>query len=127
MTTKLKSFGLFLLAAILAVGLGQLLKAAVPQVASNASQPTADMTQPRAGASATLLSDGRVLVTGGVSGAAVTSSTEVYDAFGAAFYSAASMQSERTNHTATLLADGRVLVTGGAETGGNITSSAEIF
>ena len=59
---------------------------------------------------ATLLKDGRVLVTGG------TGKTEAADLFDPAtdtWTSAGSMTQWRAHHTATLLADGRVLVTGG--------------
>ena len=123
--TRRAAFAAILLAAISTVTL--VLRAVAPQAPSNMWVATGDLSVARAGAAGTLLLNGQVLVTGGVSGAAVTSSTELYDALGGAFFPGPSMQAERTNHTATLLADGRVLVTGGADTGGNVTSSAEIY
>ncbi len=81
---------------------------------------------------ATLLTDGRVLVTGGCTSSCSTASAEIYDpasnswtpASGAG--SVPSLSTARNSHTATLLTDGRVLVTGG-HTGSVVTASAEIY
>jgi hypothetical protein len=78
---------------------------------------------------ATLLSDGRVLVTGGQDTAAELASAEIYDPRTGAFTATGSMSVGRVYQTATLLADGRVLVAGG---GGDYTNrhflaSAELF
>lgn len=64
---------------------------------------------------ATLLADGRVLVTGGFTqGAAVTDRAELYNPATRTFAEVgARMVSERASHTATLLEDGRVLLCGG--------------
>ena len=70
---------------------------------------------------ATLLQDGRVLVTGGYNNGA-RSSAELYDPVTNSWTSVASMSRQRDFHTATLLQDGRVLVTGGRYAG-----SAEIY
>jgi Galactose oxidase, central domain len=70
---------------------------------------TGNMTTPRAGHAATLLQDGRVLLTGGG-----TSSAEVYDPSTGTFSPTGSMHASRAFHTSTLLADGRVLIAGGA-------------
>jgi hypothetical protein len=79
---------------------------------------------------ATLLADGRVLITGGVGndGSDLTAS-EVFDPKTGTFASTGSMRDARLYHTATLLSDGRVLVAGG---GGDYTNllfiaSAEIY
>ena len=64
----------------------------------------------RSGHEATLLANGRVLVTGGVIGAR---SEEIYDPATNAWYSTTPMLSERLNHTATRLHSGKVLVVGG--------------
>ena len=58
---------------------------------------------------ATLLNDGRMLVTGGVD----STSAELYDPVNNIWSAAASMGSSRLSHTATLLPNGTVLVTGG--------------
>ena len=68
------------------------------------------MTKGHADHTATLLSDGRVLVTGGRGKVA---STEIYDPATNTWSAAGSMSEWRVDHTATLLSDGRVLVTGG--------------
>jgi hypothetical protein len=68
---------------------------------------------------ATLLHDGRVLVTGGerasVEPASVLRSAEIYDPSTGAWSSAGSMSEPRGIHTATLLPDGRVLVASGVK------------
>ena len=75
--------------------------------------------QPRA----TVLTDGRVLVTGGSGGGdgRPLKTAEIYDPSTGTWSSAGEMGFSRELHTATLLMDGRVLVTGGP---GN---EAEIF
>ncbi len=78
----------------------------------------------RSGHAATLLADGRVLVTGG-SGSATA---EIYDPSTNSWSSTGSLVANRSRHTATLLGDGRVLVTGGLATPtGSVLSSAEIY
>ena len=75
---------------------------------------------------ATLLEDGTVLVAGGNSGAAATSSSEVYD--GAAWTTTSyPMSYSRQYHTATLMKDGRVLVVGGHNTMNGYLNSSEIY
>ncbi len=93
---------------------------------------TGSMAESRYNHTATLLSDGSVLVTGGqdesVAGEALRS-TEIYDPRTAQWTLAASMATARTGHTATLLADGRVLVTGGntKSAAGPTAADAETF
>jgi hypothetical protein len=72
--------------------------------------PTGDMTRARAGHTATLLADGRVLITGGDGDAR---STELYDPATGTFVPTGGMTAARGMHTATLLPDGRVLIAGG--------------
>ncbi|HSB75920.1 MAG TPA: kelch repeat-containing protein [Terriglobales bacterium] len=73
---------------------------------------TGSMALGRAGQTATLLADGKVLVTGG-GGFGALSSAELYDPATGKFTSAGNMLSARENHTATLLGDGKVLIVGG--------------
>jgi hypothetical protein len=68
------------------------------------------MGVPRAGHEATLLADGRVLVTGGHGSDA---RAEVYDPAAGSWSSAGSMSTARRDHAAALLANGSVLVCGG--------------
>jgi hypothetical protein len=88
-----------------------------------------EMTAERAAHQATVLPDGRVLITGGCAGDGCTlfhSSTELYDPTSRSFQSAAPMTVPRASHTATLLQDGRVLVAGGCSERG-ATASAEAY
>jgi hypothetical protein len=79
----------------------------------------------RSGACAATLSDGRVLITGGVGTAGALNSAEIVGLDGS-FSSAAPMSAVRSIHTCTTLADGRVLVAGGANDAG-VISQAEIY
>ena len=75
---------------------------------------TGSMAQSRIDPVATLLSDGRVLVTGGVDNAGnPVAPAEVYDPARGSFTQTGSMVHPRTGYTATLLPDGRVLFVGG--------------
>ena len=67
---------------------------------------------PRVNHAATLLGDGRVLVTGGFDGAVVLSLAELFDPSTNTWSSAGNMAAARSQHSATLLANGRVLVAG---------------
>ena len=73
---------------------------------------------------ATLLHDGRVLVTGGVSEYVPVASCEIYDPGMETWTDASPMQVAREGHSATLLADGCVLVTGGSS---DTETSCEVF
>ncbi|XXX77104.1 kelch repeat-containing protein [Sorangium sp. So ce134] len=87
--------------------------------ATDSWSPTGDMTHARGGHTATLLSNGEVLVVGGeqrVDQVEVTvlATAERYDPETGAWTDAAPMHIERYGHTATLLSTGKVLVAGGA-------------
>ena len=106
--------------------------------------PAASMATPRGEHSATLRSDGTILVAGGKSVLPRTSqvvfleqsldTAELLDPMSKVFMRTGSMETPRSGHTATLLQDGRVLVTGGADftvqSGtqfSTVLSSAELF
>jgi hypothetical protein len=69
---------------------------------------TGSMTVPRAFHTATMLLDGRALITGGGD----LASAELYDPEAGTFAATGSMAVRRSNHTATLLLDGKVLIVG---------------
>jgi hypothetical protein len=74
---------------------------------------------------ATLLTNGRVLVAGGSNATATLSSAELYDPVTGLWTPTGSMTTPRAAHTATLLSDGKVLVAGGQVT--TSTASAELY
>ena len=76
---------------------------------------TATMTSARYGHMATLLPNGLVLITGGLSGSTVFNTAELYNPTTQTFTAlTATMTSPRAGHTATLLPNGQVLFTGGS-------------
>ncbi len=88
---------------------------------------TADVLDTRRAATATLLSNGQVLIAGfgGTSGI----SAELYDPAIGSWVRTGAMRTPRFYHTATLLPEGRVLVVGGAdgEYGGRVLATAEVY
>jgi WD40 repeat protein len=75
----------------------------------------------RIGHTATLLTDGKVLVAGGGSDTA-----ELFDPSNGTFTAIGKMSAARAYHTATLLADGKVLVTGGLDPDERTLALAEL-
>ncbi|MBF6558407.1 MAG: hypothetical protein IVW52_20115 [Acidimicrobiales bacterium] len=79
----------------------------------------------RFGHTATLLSDGRVLLVGGFGTGGATA--ELYDPQTGTFSPFENLNVARAGHTATLLADGRVLVTGGEDANHSSIATAELY
>ena len=95
----------------------------------SATGPLADR---RGSHTATLLADGRVLISGGTSdGSLSLASAEIYDPTTGTFSATGRMTQARTFQDSTLLFDGRVLVTGGDPAGwvydGPFLDSAELY
>jgi large repetitive protein len=85
------------------------------------------MTTARGGHRATLLGNGKVVLTGGIDASGTPLATaELYDPMAGKFSAAATMNAARYNHVAVILNDGTVLVVGG--TGSSFAlSSAEVY
>jgi len=82
----------------------------------------------RISSTASLLTNGQVLVAGGWMSSGDVSGAELYDPLAGSWLTTASMATARDSHTATLLPDGRVLVAGGYNYDiRNILSSAELY
>jgi hypothetical protein len=77
---------------------------------------TGSMMIPRNGHTATLLTSGKVLITGGevLPTLNVLRTAELYDPLSGTFSNTGNMTTPRIGHTATLLPDGRVLIVGGS-------------
>jgi Kelch motif protein/galactose oxidase-like protein len=104
--------------------------------ATGTFSPTGPMAEGREWHVATLLSDGRVLITGGVTNASPApslASAEIYDPTSGTFSPTGSMTTPRAYQTSTLLDDGRVLIVGGLANGRaygdnpTFLASAEIY
>lgn len=90
---------------------------------AGAFTPTGRLTTWREFHTATLLTNGKVLVTGGGSDSGDLATAELYDPTAGTFTATRSMTTARAYHTATLLPDGRVLIAGGSP----LFSSAELY
>jgi hypothetical protein len=93
---------------------------------------TGPMNTSRRGFTATWLTDGKVLIAGGINdsplgGTSFLNSAELYDPRSGSFGLTGSMMQVRFGHSATLLDDGQVLVAGGFYTRINATNTAELF
>ncbi len=91
---------------------------------AGAFEVTSNLKTGRGLHTATLLTNGKVLIVGGTvekSGGASTPMAELYDPTTGAFTPTGSMATPRSGHTATLLPNGKVLIAGGG------TKAAELF
>src|SRR5262245_17864911 len=86
-------------------------------------QAAGTLTTPRANRTATILSDGRVLIVGGIGTNGVSATAEVFDPGTKEFTAVGNMSAPRAGHTATLLSDGRVLIAGGFDGMGSLQSA----
>jgi hypothetical protein len=87
--------------------------------------PTSNMKFQRAGHTQTLLPDGNVLITGGISSGNYSKTAEIFISTANTFIRVGDMATTRTKHTATLMKDGRVLIAGGSNN--SVLKSYEIF
>jgi hypothetical protein len=84
---------------------------------------TGSMTTARSSHTATLLTDGQVLVAGGDRGNSALSSAEIYDPATGLWAATGPMIISRAFHQATLLTNGEVLVMGGQNNAGTVQDS----
>ncbi len=86
---------------------------------------TDSMNTARMGHTATLLSDGKVLIAGGTDGTSAMASAEIYDPVTESFTPIGNMEAARESHTASATPDGKVLIAGGLSN--QHLASAEVF
>jgi hypothetical protein len=95
--------------------------------ADGAFASAGNFTISRARYSATLLTNGLVLVAGGAEANVAVTWAELLELPAGALTDTGGLTTERAGHTATRLNDGRVLVTGGTDESGNALASAELY
>jgi hypothetical protein len=98
-------------------------------VTNSFAQDAPSMSTARNSATATLLTDGRVLIAGGRDSAGnILASTDIYDATTNSFVaSPPSMFSAHNSGMAALLPNGKVLIAGGSDSTGQATAATELF
>ncbi|MCY3022330.1 MAG: IPT/TIG domain-containing protein [Planctomycetota bacterium] len=95
--------------------------------AAGAWSSTGSMVTARNGHSETLLANGKVLVTGGMSTTAYLASAELYDPAAGTWSATGSMTAALVNHCAVLLPSGMVLVAGGLLSNDQATAAAQLY
>src|SRR5712692_2442114 len=103
-----------------------LLRASLPTVATGTWVAAGNLSAARSGACTVVLSDGRLLISGGRRAISPTATADLFSTTGS-WSAAVSMNSARSHQSCAVLQDGRVLVAGGTTSGGGITNSAEIY
>ena len=112
-----QSFGIVTNRAVVSAGLGDSNPAnnrgeAVAMAVPATFYPAGSLNQGRYGHAAVALSDGKVLIVGGITATGHTTTAEIYDPATAAFRFTGSLRTVHDHPTATLLNSGRVLVVG---------------
>ncbi len=126
MKRRIKNFpyAAIVLAAMLVIALNTAASAA-----SGTWTSTGSLQTPRDGHTATLLSNGNVVVVGGEDNNGVVASTEVYSPSTGSWTASGNLNTARSNASAMLLVNGSVLVAGGCVSNclGATTATAEIY
>ena len=84
------------------------------------------LSEPRAGHTATVLSDGTVLIAGGENASGISATLERFDPTANSFTLAGALSTVRSHHAAAVLDDGRVLIIGGWD-GAAPLASVDVF
>lgn len=96
--------------------------------AAGSVTPTGNMSTPRAAHTATLLPNGKVLITGGMErNGGFFATAELYDPDTGKFTATGSMTTKRVGHKAILLRNGKVLIIGGSNHEDGSLASAELY
>jgi hypothetical protein len=98
------------------------------QIFAHGFKATGSMATARVAHTATLLSNGEVLVAGGTDGSGTPIATaELFNPATGTFSTTGSMGTARAHFAAALLSSGKVLVTGGLDAAGNPLATAEVY